>query len=327
MYKFIYALVPKKYKQWVEKYINYCDFTISPMKFIGFTILFGLLFSFTIAFLIFSLGIISFNILFIVWIVDFVAFEVMSHGILLFVSDSRANFTEEILPDALQIISANMRSGLTPDKAILSSARPEFGPLEKELRKVAKEALSGKPLDEALKGITKKIRSRILEKTINLLIESMAKGGAITTLLDGIAEDLRQAKILKGEMRSYIIMYVIFIFFAACFGAPLLYSISTFLVETMARFGAMTEVKELPTTTNIPFLKFSVVSITPDFLITYSFLAIGITTIFGSLLIGLVQEGKESAGLKFIPLLLPLAQTIFFVTRLALMHVFSSLTV
>jgi len=220
-----------------------------------------------------------------------------------------------------------MRSGLVPDRAILSSARPEFGPLEKELRKVAKEALSGRPLDEALKEIPKKIKSRILEKTINLLVESMAKGGSITTLLDGIAEDLRQAKILKGEMRSYIIMYVIFIFFAACFGAPLLYSISTFLVETMARFSTAVEVKELPTAANIPFLKFSVTSITPDFLITYSFLAIGITSVFGSLLIGLVQEGKESAGLKFIPLLLPLAQTIFFISRLALMSVFSSLAV
>jgi hypothetical protein len=96
----------------------------------------------------------------------------------------------------------------------------------------------------------------------------------------------------------------------------------------MSRFGEMAQVQEVfATSTTLPFLKFKVTDITPDFLIMYSFIAIGVTTVFGSLLIGLIQEGSETAGLKFIPILFPLGQSVFFVSRIALTTMFGGLVV
>ncbi|MDE1804843.1 MAG: hypothetical protein KGH59_03610, partial [Candidatus Micrarchaeota archaeon] len=40
--------------------------------------------------------------------------------------DQRKNFTESILPDYLQITAANVRSGISLDKAMIFAARPEF---------------------------------------------------------------------------------------------------------------------------------------------------------------------------------------------------------
>ena len=328
MYRFIYALTPKGYKKWVERYIQYCDFRISPIRLIGFMILFGIGISFTASFLLFLLNFVDSLFFAITWMISFVAFEVAVHGILIFIADGRANFVEEILPDALQIISANLRSGLTPDKAILTSARPEFGPLEKELKTVAKETLSGRPLEESLAAMTGKINSKILDKTITLLNEGLAKGGSLTQLLDSISEDIRQVKILRREIQSYVMMYGIFIFFAIVIGAPLLYSVSTFLVETMSRFGSSVDIEKLfESQTSVPVFKFQSTDVTPDFLIMYSVLSISVTAIFGSLLIGLIQDGSEKAGMKFIPLLLPLSLAVFFIARYALQNSFGGLIV
>jgi len=326
MYRFIYAISPKGYKKWIEKYLQYDDFKISPIRLIGFLFLFGLGLSFTISFMLFLLVHVSVLLFFIAWIGIFATFEIAAHGILVLISDNRANFVEEILPDVLQIISANLRSGLTPDKAILTSARPEFGPLEKELKIVAKETLSGRPLEDSLLVMTKKINSKILEKTIKLLIEGMAKGGSLAALLDSTSEDIRQIRILQREIKSYVMMYGIFIFFAIVVGAPLLYSVSTFLVETMSRFGGSVELQQLfQTQTSFSVFKFTGTDVTPDFLILYSVLSISVTAIFGSLLIGLIQEGSEKAGLKFIPLILPISLAVFFIARYLLQSSFGNI--
>lgn len=324
MHKFLYSIMPKNYKRWLEAHISYCDLSIEPEKLFNLLLLFGALVSISISLLLLFLKIFFFPYFILSFLLIFLVCEIVLHGLLVFTADSRANYVEEILPDALQIISSNMRAGLTHDKAILTSARPEFGPLEKELKNAAKETLSGKPLEEALRNMCKKIKSKLLERTVYLLIEGMEKGGSITALLESIAADIRQARILKREIKSYVMMYGIFIFFAACIGAPLLYSVSIFLVETITKFGGEVEIEELPQTqVKIPLGTIRVSEITPQFLSLYSYIAIGITTFFGSLLIGLVQEGTEKAGLKFLPIFLPISFGVFLISQILVRSIFA----
>ena len=326
MYRFFYAMSPVRYRKWIEQHINYCDFTVSPVNLIGFLMVFGILFGFSVGFVLFAFNIVALEGFAIIWIITFIIFELVSHFVLLFIADSRANFVEQILPDALQIISSNMRSGLTSDKAILTSARPEFGPLEKELRKAAKEALSGKSFEEALHEVSTKIKSKILDKTINLIVEGLAKGGSLTSLLDSVADDIRQARILRGEIKSYVMMYGIFIFFAVGIGAPLLYSVSTFLIETITKIGTAVDLEGLTTGAAAPLLKFKATEITPDFLRLYSYISIFVTSLFGSMLIGSIQEGSEKVGLKFFPILFTISFSIFLLSQVVLKGLFGALT-
>lgn len=327
MYRFFYALSPIRYRKWVEQHISYCDFTVSPISLIGFLMLFGLLLGFSIGFLIYALGVLPLQGFLLTWVIVFIVFEILGHFMLVFIADSRAGFVEQILPDALQIISSNMRSGLTTDKAVLTSARPEFGPLEKELRKAAKETLSGKSFEEALKAISSKIKSKILDKTITLIIEGLSKGGSLTSLLDSVADDIRQARILRSEIKSYVMMYGIFIFFAVGLGAPLLYSVATYLVQTMTQVGGAVDLEGLVTGTSVPFLRFKASEITTNFLRLYSYFAILVTAFFGSLLIGLIQEGSEKAGIKFFPILLAVGFAVFTLSQFALKAIFGALIV
>lgn len=322
----LYSISPKPYKRWLERHMVYCDLGISPVKMVGFFFTFSVLIAA-------ALGVVSnvflgasLEMMLAVSVAGFFVTAAMMHMMLIMIADSRAGFVETILPDALEIISANMRSGLTPDKAILTSARPEFGPLEAELKRVSKETLSGRPFEESLKGMTRKIKSNVLSKTVDLIVEGLAKGGSLTTLLDSIAEDVRQARLLRGEIKSYVMMYGIFIFFAAAIGAPLLYSVSTYMVQTLNTLGAQVgDIGSLASSSSsVSFLKYKASGISSEFLFQYSAVAILVTSIFGSLLIGLVSDGTEKAGLKYIPVLAGMGFAVFYGSQFVLKEVLSA---
>jgi len=331
IYGVIFRVMPINYRKWVKNTLIYAGFSISPEMFAGFSFIYGLLLAICVSFFVYITGIrvlnFSTNILTIIsGLLTLIVFEIIMHSIPLFISDKIAKFVDEILPDALRLVSANIRSGLTPDKAFLLSARPEFGPLEKQIRSTAKMTLSGTPIEEAIQVIPKNINSKATKRSIDLLVEGIARGGNLANLLDGLADDIRQTKILKREVQAYVMMYAIFIFFAAGIGAPLLYGISSFLVETMQQMGSQVSVKQ-SFSGSMKFMTFQGIMISSDFLMLYSILSLTVTSIFGGILIGLIQEGEEKAGLRYIPLLLLVSLSVFFIARFFVTRVFTSITV
>jgi len=316
MYDRLYRLLPSGYRGWVSKYITYADISISPEIYVGFSLLYGICLAFAGLFL-FILGILPNKFLIPISASIFISFEVIMHGILVVISDNRTKVVEEIIPDALRLISANIRSGLTIDKALLVSARSEFGPLEKEIRSAAKGTLSGESIENALKKIADKFNSKILSRSMELLVEGIMRGGDVPKLLDSLGEDIRQIRILKKEVSALVMVYAIFIFFASSVGAPVLYAVSGHLVNTMTEIGSTIDVKQSfgALGGKLPLSSFKSVEITPEFLDMYSLLAMSVISIFGGILIGLIQEGRESAGLKFTPFLLIISLTIYFVAK------------
>ncbi|MFH8132343.1 MAG: type II secretion system F family protein, partial [Candidatus Aenigmatarchaeota archaeon] len=129
------------------------------------------------------------NIILIFSLVTFIATHLIIDLVLVLIGDKKGSFAESVLPDALQLMAANIRSGLTPDKALLFSARPEFGVLEKEIRVAASKAIAGEPFEDALSSLVSRIKSRIVNRTFNLIFEGMKKGGEIARLLEQTAED------------------------------------------------------------------------------------------------------------------------------------------
>jgi flagellar protein FlaJ len=295
--------------------LNYADFSIEPERFMGFSMIYGIFLACDISVLLFVLGFPPL-IIFSVLVGVFTLFQVILVSTLILLASARSKAVEEVLPDALQLMAANIRSGLTPDKSLLLAARPEFGPLEVEIKRAAKRTISGEPLDESLAGMTERIDSKILGRSLKLVNEGIRKGGELASLLEQTAEDIRHTRILLKEVGAIVLMYVIFIFFASAMAAPLLYAISTYLVETMGKIGGL-----LPgSTANIPkslgSIKLSRVQMSGAFLYNYSLIALSITSIFGGLIIGLLREGTEKAGIKYVPLLFGLSISIFLVVKL-----------
>ncbi|OGI14434.1 hypothetical protein A3K63_04805 [Candidatus Micrarchaeota archaeon RBG_16_49_10] len=318
-YAKFYWLMPKGYRRWLADKLRCGGMKAKPEEYGGFAIFFSIILGLTV----FTMALffeLETKLAIAAGFGMFIVFQFLSMSSVVMAVDRRAKHTEEILPDALILMSSNIKSGLTPDRALLMSARDEFGPFGEELRKAAKQVIAGKNLEEAMKEIPKNIESRILKRTVDLLEEGIKQGGNLVNLLDTLANDIRQTKILRKEVSSFVLMYVIFIFFAVGIGAPLLFAISSYLVRTMAEISGALNVGDSVAVSGSRMMKFQITSIDSSFLMLYSVLALSVNSIFGGILIGVVQEGTAKGGLKYIPMLLLVSISIYFATRYAVMN-------
>ena len=235
------------------------------------------------------------------------------------------------MPDVLQLIASNIKAGLTTERSLFVSARPEFGPLTVELKTASKNIIAGDRIEHALLEIPKKIKSKILERTLWLLAEGIKNGGQIADLLIELGNDLREENIVKAEIKSNISMYIILIFIAAAFGAPMLFGVSSFIVgileeqmgtvdldadalKEMQRGSPMGNMMGVPTA-----------SVGEDFVVGFVGVSIIVTSVFAGLTIGVINSGKEKEGVKYIPFVLLISFVLFYLVRAVLEIVFGSL--
>lgn len=228
---------------------------------------------------------------------------------------ARIKKIEEVFPDFLQLMSSNLRAGITIDRAMLLSARPEFYPLDQEILQVGRNITTGKDIEVALLEMTKRIKSEKISKTILLIISGIKAGGNLAILLEETSINLRERDFVEKRAASNVMTYVIFIFIAVSVGAPALFSLSGILVETLTNLLGGLPAIEAPV--NIPFT-LSSVNISLRFITYFSLIFIIVTDILASLILGLVSKGEEKQGLKYLVPILIISLSIFFLIKFSL---------
>jgi len=320
MYRYLANLLPKGISGKFKEILVFSGIKVHPDNFIGFIFIFGLSLSLVLAF---NLKVIFQQNFIFMFIIIFLLIEVGVYTLLILNVDKKSKFIESILPDALQLMASNLRAGMTTDRALLLSARPEFGPFKDELNIAGKEITTGKEISHALKDITKRVKSDILERTIELIVSGLRSGGELASLLEQNSEDLRNEALVDKKIRSSVQMYVIFIFAAIGFGAPILYGLSSILVDVISQNLGMLEIPAQVKAT-IP-ISITGISVSSSFITKYIIISLITSSLLGSLVLGLINKGKEKEGVKYIPILLIVSITIFFVMRYVLMLVFGGL--
>jgi len=321
---------PKGYSELLKRQMNYAGMRGEfATKFIGFSFFFSIFLSIIIAF---DLAVLGWGTLGIIIgaFVGVISVVTVQTSVVL-IADSRAAEIEKVLPDALQLMSANVRAGMTVDKAIWLSARPEFGILEEEIKRVGAKTVGGKSVKVALTEMSERIKSDILGKTVRLIIEGMESGGELAHLLEETANNIRVTQSLRKEIKASVMTYSIFILFAAVLGAPMLFAISVFFVDVMTKLWSPSVLGGIETTGGVgpgSFLaRATGPQVTPDQLFWFAIASLTLTTFFGSLIIGLIQTGREKNGLKFIPLLVTGAIGMFLLARFIIGMLFGGLFV
>ncbi len=320
----IYRIMPERYKVKIKDWLYFSGSRKTPSGFVNYAFSFAFTLGFLLTFLINIYNPLSTLLFFTLWFSVFLAFFALLHGTLIMIIDKRTKNAEKILPDALQLMAANSRAGYIPSRALLMSARPEFGPLAESIKNVGKEMMTGRPLDESLQQLHKNIKSPMLEKTTKLITEGIKSGGEFAILLEENANDIRRIQILKREMRASVLLYIIFITFAGTICAPVLYSLSSFLIGTIGSFGAMAQVPG-GALEQVSFLTFSGLEVSQEFLFFFSIIAILITTSFSGLIIALISHGKERAGIKYVPIMVILGLVIFLLLGSVISTVFGTM--
>lgn len=231
-------------------------------------------------------------------------------------AERRKNEMENVLPDALLLISANLKSGLSIEKAFLLSARDEFGPLAEELRQTAMEMFGGKPVDDALLNMEDRIKSELFKETLKLTVDGIESGGNTAELLESSADDIRASLELQEEISSNIRMYTIFILMAAMIGAPLLFSISVYMSETTANMWSGVNMDQMSSAGGEGFsMSFSKPDVDTDFLSDFSLMAIIAINFFAGLIISEIKNANIKEGAKYIPVLITISVTLFFIMK------------
>lgn len=237
-------------------------------------------------------------------------------------AERRKKKMEDVLPDALRLTSANVKSGNTIEKAFLLSARDEFGPLAEEFRTAAMEVYAGEPVPSALQNMEKRVKSPMFSETIKLLSDAIEAGANTADLLESSAQDVRKSIELREEIKSSIRMYVVFIMMAAVVGAPLLFSISVHMAEETTEMWEDSGIDEMDDDQmaqaggEIGFdMEFEAPDIDIEFFNQFAMMAIVITNIFAALIISQIQNGTVKHGAKYVPIFVTVSLTLFILVR------------
>jgi flagellar protein FlaJ len=300
--------LPGRYKRNTKQLLIYAGKEWDSDKFLGvinFVSLFILLIGLQYSIMAGNLLIMTLSFL------SFLLIHAITHFYIYFKMLSRTKKIEQYLPDALQLIAANVRAGMTPFQALRFAARDEFGDLKTEIERATAKAFGTTSFSQALLSIKERINSRVLERAIQLFVSSMKSGAHMANILEEAGRDISENRSLKNELATNTKMYSMFILFIVMMGTP-------FLLVISIRFLEMITALQVRSSGQVGFgmsFLMSEVTITPEFLFYVSMVMLLITSLSAGIMIGVISDGKVKYGFKYFPFLATGTIAIFFVCR------------
>ncbi len=148
--------------------------------------------------------------------IDFVLFAVFigtgTFGIYEMIRLRRVRKIDERFPDFVRDLAESRRAGMTFTKAIMYSARGNYGVLTPEIQKIARQISWGSSVDNALSAFAKRVNTKLIRRTISLIIEASRSGGNVADVLDAASKDAREIKLIDAERRASMLSYVAVIY-------------------------------------------------------------------------------------------------------------------
>jgi len=220
---------------------------------------------------------------------------------------SRIEEIETHLPDALKQMANVLKAGGTYELALREASLAEYGALKEELQLSLRKLEEGENFENALKSISQNVDSKLVKRTINIIIDSIKAGAGLASVLEDIAEDAREAKRTHTERKTRTLMQTMFIFATAAFVAPYIFGVVASLIKVFV-FSA----KGFSTSASIIEESIKAGKCISTMLEFYIFVEI----LASSAMISLMRENKIQKTLFYFPILLLVAFLIYFAARI-----------
>jgi tight adherence protein B len=139
-----------------------------------------------------------------IWFIGthFLAGAFLPYGFLSIKARRRRKAFENQLPDLLVTMAAGLKAGHSFRQALQSVVDEDQPPASKELKRVLTETQLGRPMDEALDDMAKRLGSKNFEFVITAVTIQRQVGGSLAGLFDMVADTVRNrqqfAKKIKG---------------------------------------------------------------------------------------------------------------------------------
>ncbi|MFH1447620.1 MAG: type II secretion system F family protein [Candidatus Micrarchaeota archaeon] len=302
-------LAPKKLKIYISQLLLFAGMRMDPREWIGAAFITAISLSIFAHILLIVYSTFSPLLVYLLTGLVFVLAISMVYTLLYFQMEDRRILSERILPDLLQLTASNIRAGITPMVALRMATRPEFGPLHNEIIYITNKSLGSESFIDTLSEISKRIRSKVLARTILLFASSLRSGGSISKVLETSAEDIRENQELRRDLIAGTNMYVVFILFTVIIAMPALLTISIKFIDMVSEIQTSESFlsKQIGVGMSAP--------VSPDFIFMTSICTLVITSVLASLMIGVIHHGRELNGLRYAPLILANSIIFFYLAK------------
>ena len=217
-------------------------------------------------------------------------------GIFTYVSvkqEQNASKIEQSAPDFLRQLSSMLKVGLSFENAMEDMSKYGKGPLYDEMRRAIIEIRMGRNFDEAWIAMSKRLKSRELERIFIIILDGRRSGSSMADVIMNVSNDLRDLLAIKQERKSSVMMAVMFLIISAVIATPFALGMVSVYSGFMESFGQVSDL----------------VSVAPlagqFYLIIHSFLV--------GLIISVILYGSFKKGIKFSVPIVVVAYGIFYV--------------
>ncbi|NJE61820.1 type II secretion system F family protein [Thermococcus sp. 21S7] len=203
----------------------------------------------------------------------------------------RIDEMEKMLPDAFFYLASSLRAGISFSEALEELTTAKFGALTDEFKKTVAEIKKGRPTVDALKAFAiRNKRSSVIYRSMMIIIEALERGAPMSDVLVYVGNDVREILRIKQERKASTGMQMMFFIITSGFIGPLILGV---VCQVMESVGS----------------GFIVLPVDTIRLILLAF--VSIQALISGLGIGVIREGKYSAGLKYSLLLVVMGVGIF----------------
>ena len=206
--------VPEKYLSKLQEFLMSGAVFIEASKVLAFTIIFIFVLE-----IVLTLTITIFNLPLSVLILPFFIIP----GLFTYVivqQERRAQEIEKTAPDFLRQLSSMLQVGLSFENAMDDMSQYGEGPLYDEMRRTIIEIRMGRNFDDAWRAMSKRLKSKELERIFSIILDGRKSGSSISTVLNDVSDDLRDLLALKRERKSAVMMSVMFLLISAVIATP-----------------------------------------------------------------------------------------------------------
>jgi tight adherence protein B len=117
-------------------------------------------------------------------------------------SKSRLKKFQAQLPDTLNLLAGSMRAGFSFMQGLEAVADEASEPIRGELQRAFTESRLGRPVEEALDDVARRMESRDLSWAVMAIRIQREVGGNLAELLDTVAETMTHRERLRREIKS-----------------------------------------------------------------------------------------------------------------------------
>ncbi len=213
---------------------------------------------------------------------------------------------ERDMPEFIDNLVSNLKGGISLEKALLKSVRPEQKALLAEVTLINQKIMMGTDVYVALKQFRLRYNSPIIHRTFFLVEEGIKGGGNIAKPLERISQNLKRIYALTEEIKAGAGGFSMVIKAITMLVAPLLFALAitllTFignLFKLILKAGSdILPVSELPP-------EYS------SYLVIFSYSMIILITFFSSLITSELKNEKLHDSIKYLPIYITISIIIF----------------